>query len=378
MRRVLLLLAALWSTAVLGPAAASAALPAGDIPIGAAFSATGQGATYGGQQADAARLAVEEVNASGVLGPARLVLDVRDDGSSPRTATAAFTALIDGGAVALLGPTLSTSALAADRVAQARGVPVVSVSNTGDGVLDIGDDVFGVALPERVVQPVTVKVSHRRLRYRRAAIISATGDAYSTSARAVFRRSLKRLRGVRVVADATFAAGSPTGRRRALRQVARSRPDVLFIAALAPDVIDVMARARATPALERVPFVGGDSFNTPGLMDQAGDVADGAISGTAWIAGADTPGNAEFVRTYRARLGYQPDQFSAQAYTGVKLLAAAIVRAGSAEPRAIRDALARLRGIDTVLGRFSFDRHRRPVYDPVVQQIRNYTFVRIG
>ncbi len=376
MRRLLAPIALLIAVAL--PTSAGAALPAGDVRIGAAFSLSGAGSTYGGQQEDAAELAVDEVNASGLLGAARLVLDVRDDGSAPRPATEAFTQLIDGGAVALLGPTLSTAALAADRVAQARGIPVVSVSNTGDGVLDVGDGIFGVALPERVVQPVTVAVSHRRLRYRRAAIVWATGDAYSKSAHDVFRRSLRRLRGVRVVADRSFAPGAPTGYRTALRTIAQRRPDVLFIAALAPSVVDVMTAARRMPALRRVPFVGGDSFNTPGLMDQAGDVADGAISGTAWIATGDTPGNAAFVRTYRARLGYEPDQFAAQAYTGVNLLALAIARAGSTDPRAIRDALARLRDVDTVLGRFSFDADRRPVYDPVIQQIRGYRFVDIG
>ncbi|UGS36486.1 ABC transporter substrate-binding protein [Capillimicrobium parvum] len=376
MRRLLTLLVLL--VALTAPAAAGAALPATDIHIGAAFSATGSGSTYGGQQADAARLAVDEVNASGALGPARLVLDVRDDGSSASRSTAAFQQLIDGGAVALLGPTLSTSALAADRVAQARGIPVVSVSNTGDGVLDIGDFIFRVALSERAVLPVTVAVSHRRLRYRRAAIVWARGDTYSRSARDVFRRSLRKLRGVRVVADRSFAQGSAAGHRTALRDVAQRRPDALFIAALAPDVIDLMTIARRTPALREVPFVGGDAFNTPGLMDQAGDVAEGAISGTAWIAGEDTPGNAAFVRTYRERLGYQPDQFAAQAYTGVKLLAAAIVRAGSADPRAIRRALAGLRDVDTVLGRFSFAADREPVYEPVIQQVRDYGFVKIG
>jgi len=127
-----------------------------------------------------------------------------------------------------------------------------------------------------------------------------------------------------------------------------------------------------------VPFVGGDSFNTPGLMDQAGEVADGAISGTAWIASEDTPGNAAFVRTYRAQLGYEPDQFAAQAYTGVKLLALAIQRADSTDPKAIRDALAGLRNVDTVLGRFSFGADRAPRYPPVIQQVRGYSFVQIG
>lgn len=183
---------------------------------------------------------------------------------------------------------------------------------------------------------------------------------------------------MKVVADASFAAGSRAGHRAALAKVARSRPDVLFIAALAPDVIDVMTVARATPALKHVPFVGGDSFNTPGLMDQAGDVADGAISGTAWISTEKTPGNAAFVRTYREQLGYQPDQFAAQAYTGVKLLAAAIVRADSTSPAAIRSALAGLRNVDTVLGRFSFGADREPQYAPVIQQVRGYGFVKIG
>jgi branched-chain amino acid transport system substrate-binding protein len=367
------------AAALLAPAAAYAALPAGDIHIGAAFAATGAGSSYGGQQADAAQLAVDEVNASGALGAARLMLDVRDSGSSAATAATAFTHLIDGGAVALLGPTLSTSALGADRVAQDRGVPVLGVSDTADGVLDIGDFVFRLALSERVVEPVTVAVSHRRLRYRRAAIVWARPDAYSKTSRDVFAHALRRSAGVRLVADASFASGSASGARTALRRVAARRPDVLFLSALAPDLIELMTTARQIPALQRVPFVGGDAFNSPGLIDQAGDVADGAISGSAWIATEDTPGNAAFVAAYRKALGYQPDQFSAQAYTGVKLLALAIQRAGSTDPRAIRDALARLRNVDTVLGRFSFSADRAPVYPPVVQQIRaGVGFVKIG
>ncbi len=377
MRRLLLPLIALAALAL--PAAADAALPGGDIHVGAVFSASGDGATYGGQQADAAQLAVDEVNASGALGAARLVLDVRDDGSDPARAAEAFGRLIDGGAVALLGPTLSRSGQVADHVAQSRGVPVVGVSDTGDGVLDIGDDIFRVALSERVVAPVTVAVSHRRLRYRRAAIVSAAGDAYSTACRAAFRRALRRRHGVRLVADAHLASDDAHGVTRALHAAAARRPDALVLCALAPDLIRLMTAARSMSALKHVPFLGGDAFNTPGLIDQAGDVADGAISGTSWIAGERTPGNAAFVRTYRARLGYQPDQFSAQAYTAVRLLALAIRHAGSTDPRAIRDALARLRRVDTILGRFSFDAGRAPRYAPVVQQIRaGRGFVRIG
>jgi branched-chain amino acid transport system substrate-binding protein len=376
MRRLLVALTTL--VALLGPATAQAALPAGDVQLGAVFSATGAAAAYGGQQAHGAQMAVDEVNASGALGAARLVLDVRDDASTPAGATAAFTQLINGGAVALLGPTLSGAALQADPVAQSRGVPVLAVSNTSEGVLEIGDFIFRDSLSERVVQPATVRVSHRRLGYRRAAIVWATPDAYSKSAHDVFAQVLKQTRGVRVVADAAFASDRPNAYRAALRTVARQRPDALFIAALAPDVVKVMQAARRMPRLKRVPFIGGNSFNTPGLIQDAGAAAEGAISGSAWIATEDTPGNRAFVAGYRARFGTAPDQFAAQSYTGVKLLAMALANAATTDRTAVRNALAALRDVDTVLGRFGFDANRDPVHDPVVQQVRRGRFVKIG
>ncbi|UGS34017.1 ABC transporter substrate-binding protein [Capillimicrobium parvum] len=376
MRRLLPLLTVLLSLLV--PAAAFAALPAGEIRLGAVWSVTGAGASYAALQPAGAQLAVDEVNASGALGGARLALDERDDRSSASRAAELFTQLIDTGAVALLGPTLSNSALQADRVAQGRGVPVLGVSNTGDGVLDIGDVVFRDSLSERAVQPRTVAVTHRRLHYRRAAIVWATPDAYSKTGHDVFREALRGTPGVRIVADRSFASDSANGYRRALRRIARKRPDALFVSALAPDAVKVMKAARRIRALRAVPFIGGNAFNAPGLIAQGGRAAQGAISGAAWIATEDTPGNAAFVAAFRARFGTAPDQFAAQSYTGVKLLAEAIRRADSSDPRAIRDALAGLRDVDTVLGRFSFGPDREPQYTPVVQQIRGGRYVRIG
>jgi len=376
MRRLLPLLTVL--AALVLPAAASAALPAGEVRLGAVWSVTGAGASYAALQPAGAQLAVEEVNGSGMLGAARLVLDERDDQSSAPRATDLFGELIDGGAVALLGPTLSNSALQADRVAQERGVPVLAVSNTGDGVLDIGDYVFRDSLSERAVQPRTVEVTHRRLGYRRAAIVWATPDAYSKTGHDVFRQALEATPGVRIVADRSFASDSPSGYRRALRRIARKRPQALFISALTPDAVKVMQAARKIRRLRRVPFIGGNAFNAPGLIQQAGRAAQGAISGAAWIGSEDTPGNGAFVAAFQARFGRAPDQFAAQSYTGVKLLAEAIRRADSTGPRAIRDALAGLRDVDTVLGRFSFGADREPQYTPVVQRIRGDGYVRIG
>ena len=346
------------------------------IKIGAVWSSSGRGSSYAAEQAAGAQLAVKEVNRERALDrPLRLV--ARDDGSQPERSAQAFTELAERERVAaLLGPTLSNSALVADRVAQRQRVPVVAVSNTVAGLTEIGDYVFRASLPESVVQPEAVAVSKEELRYRTAGIISATGDTYSTSGARLFR-DLLRDRDVRVVADESFKPGDRTAIERAVRAAAARRPGVLIISALTPDVVEVMRTARRTPGLKRVPFLGGNSFNAPALPREAGSAAEGAVSGAAWISGEDTPGNAEFERAFRERFGRAPDQFAAQAYTGVKLLAEAIRRAGSTDRRLIRSELARIRDFPTALGSFSFDAERNPRYEPVVQVIRDGRRVRL-
>jgi ABC-type branched-subunit amino acid transport system substrate-binding protein len=69
-----------------------------------------------------------------------------------------------------------------------------------------------------------------------------------------------------------------------------------------------------------------------------------------------------------------PDQFAAQAFTGVYLLAYAIRDAGKVESAAIRDALAKLKDVDTILGKFSVAANREAVHTPVVQEVKDGKF----
>jgi branched-chain amino acid transport system substrate-binding protein len=128
---------------------------------------------------------------------------------------------------------------------------------------------------------------------------------------------------------------------------------------------------------EWFPFIipaGPAASSRPKLAQLAGPAAEGAISGAAWFIGAETPGNQDFIRAYKARYGSDPDQFAAQAYAGAHIFATAIKNAGSADPQAIRDAMARIKDLDTVLGKFSFDVNRNPVYEPVLQVVKDGKF----
>jgi branched-chain amino acid transport system substrate-binding protein len=214
-----------------------------------------------------------------------------------------------------------------------------------------------------------IRVTHTKLGYERAAIFYTPEDAFTRSGYEAFKQALESS-GVQIVAVEPVAIGQ-TDFTRQLTAIRDLRPDAIVLSTLTAEAAAIMRQARELGISQDVQFLGGNGLNSPQLLDLAGSAANGAVSGAAWTYGAPTPGNRAFVKAYRDQYGADPDQFAAQAYAGVYLLATAIKHARSTDPRAIRDALAGLRNVDIVLGKFSFDENRNPVQTPLVQIIRD-------
>ncbi|MGK2849537.1 MAG: ABC transporter substrate-binding protein [Candidatus Limnocylindrales bacterium] len=123
-----------------------------------------------------------------------------------------------------------------------------------------------------------------------------------------------------------------------------------------------------------VPIIGGNGFNSPAIIKNAGKDAEGVVVGAAWNSASQSPENQAFLAAYQAAYSSAPDQFATQAYTGVKLLAEAIKRAGSTDRQAIRDALPEIKDFPTPLGSFSFTELRDADHPAVVQIVKDGTF----
>lgn len=355
------------TTATAGPALS------GEIPMGAVWSLTGDAAVYGPSQKNAATLAVDEINKSGMLGAAKIKLMTEDDRSTKEGAIAAFDNLIKKDkVVAILGPTLSNSAKAADPIAQEAKVVVLAVSNTAGGIVEIGDFIFRDSLPESAVQPNTVKVTKDKLGYKKVAVMYGDDDVFTKSGYDVFKKVLEE-QGIQVLTTETFKK-KDTDFSAQLTKIKGLNPDQIIVSALAEEAAGIMSQGRQLGIPESVHFIGGNGFNSPKLAQLAGQFAEGAISGAAWFIGNDTPGNKAFVEAYKARYGANPDQFAAQAYAGVYILAHAMKTAGSSDSKAVRDVLANIKDLDTVLGKFSINAQREPVHPPIVQVIKNGKF----
>ena len=89
---------------------------------------------------------------------------------------------------------------------------------------------------------------------------------------------------------------------------------------------------------------------------------------------ADTPGNRAFVENYMTKYDSEPDEFVAQAYATVYILANAIAVAPSIDSNTIRDAMAHITDLDTILGKFSFDANGDAVYNSIILIVRNGKF----
>ena len=345
----------------------------GEIPIAGVWSLTGDAAVYGPSQKNASELAVDEINKSGMLGEAKLKLITEDDRSTKEGAITAFDKLIKKDKViAILGPTLSNSAKASNPIAQDAKVIVLGVSNTASGIVEIGDFIFRDSLPESVVQPNTVKITRDKLGYNKVAVMYGDDDVFTKGGYDVFKKVLDDS-GIKILTIETFKK-KDTDFSAQLTKIKGLNPDQIIVSALAEEAAGILTQARQLGIPDSVHIIGGNGFNSPKLAQLAGPAAEGAISGAAWFVGNDTPGNKKFVEEYNKKTGSNPDQFAAQAYAGVYIIANAIKNAGSSNPQAVRDALAKTKDLDTVLGKFSFNEKRDPVHFPVVQTIKNGKF----
>jgi branched-chain amino acid transport system substrate-binding protein len=340
--------------------------------IGAALSLTGPGKLFGSAQRSGIQLAQDEINASQLLGTTRLQVIIEDDGSDRDQASAAFQRFIENSHVlAIIGPTLSDTALAVDPIAQQAGVPVLAISNAAAGITQIGSFIFRDCLSESQLTPQTIKMVRQRLKLRNAALLYSDTDPNRAGSHG-FKAALQDM-GVHITAEQVFSADQ-TDFSAQLDEIAASRPDALFVTAPSHSAAPILLQARQH-GLKSVPIIGSNGFNSDSVLRSAGDAAEGLIVGSSWSAISATPRNQQFIQSYHARYGVDPDQIAAQAYSGVYILATALKDAGTAsDPRALRDALERMKKLDTPLGMFSFNDAHDADYPPSVQIVRGGRF----
>lgn len=303
----------------------------------------------------AARLAVQEVNDSHILGNRTLVLDSLDDSASTSRAILVAQRLRDDPRVrAVVGHlTSGTTIAAADIYNSVTPVVELSPSASSPDLSGKGPYTFRVCATDLVHGNVLARFAQQQLGARFASIVYLNDD-YGRGILGTFREEFTKLGGTIVSADpvmpSTIADLGPY-----LERIQRDgRSQVIMIAGDRVTGVAVLRQARARGIT--LPLIGGDALT--GIQSE-GAIAEGVMITSNYLP--DKPGetNATFLRSYAAMSGGQvPDHRGAGAYDAIHLIAQAI-RDGGSSRREIRDALARI-GQDRppyegVTGRVTFD-----------------------
>src|ERR1700693_2524730 len=334
------------------------------IKLGAILSITGAGGVYGPQSRDGMNLAVKQINNSGGVNGAQIALTINDDASDKaQSAQVAQKLIQEEQDLALLGPTLSNSAVAVHPLAENQKTPILAVSTTGINIVPNCNFpstvacryVFRDSLGEEKAIPDNIQSYASDAHPSTGVLLVAQDDKFSSDGGKIVQATVSKYN-IQLLKTIKFnkaeADLSPY-----VTQAVQLKPDVIFITSLGGIPAKIMTEARKQGWTGQ--FLGGNGFNTATVSKQAADAGKGARSASAWYLGNNFASNADFVSAYKAEYSSDPDQFAAQGYAAIKILADAAKRANLtfsdlAGDRDKQRAAMESVNIQTPLGPFQF------------------------
>ena len=258
----------------------------------------------------------------------------------------------------------------AQPIAQEEGVPVLAISNTAAGITEQGDYIFRNSLTEAQVIPQTVAKSIETYGLENVVVMYSNDDAFTESGYEVMASSLEE--SDVTVADTLTFSKADTDFRALLTEAKNLNPDAIFVSGLIEAAIPLVTQARELGI--DVPIIGGNGFNNPQLMADAGEAAEGVVVGAAWNSASDNAENTAFLADYEEKFGGQPDQFAAQAFAALHIVDHAVREDCSADRDAIKAGLGNITDLPTVLGSISINADRDAEHDAVVQVVKDGAF----
>ena len=343
------------------------------IKVGEFASLTGKQASFGQTNHRGAMFAVEEINAAGGVLGRKLELVTGDTRSVPgEAATVVKKLLVRDKVVAVLGETGSSAALEAAPLCQNAGVPMISATATNPRVTEAGDYIFRACFIDPFQGTVLAKFVHETLKARRVAVLVANSSAYSVGLTKYFREHFTAAGG-EIVGEQKYSEGDKDFRAQ-LTAIKGVKPDAIFASGDYAESALLCVQARQLGI--EVPIFGGDTWDSPALVDIGGTSVEGGYFSAHFSPDSTDPTVQTFVQRFRNRWsGASPDTGTSLGYAAVMLLADAIRRAGSTEGAKIRLALATTKDFQGVTGRITIDAQRNASKSAVIFTVKDGKFM---
>jgi branched-chain amino acid transport system substrate-binding protein len=312
--------------------------------------------TFGESVRNSFLIAVEEANAKGGVAGMKITWVIQDDKNDATEAANVANLLVNQHRVkAIVGSVTSKATIPVSDIVQAGKIPTISPTATNPKVTVADgkrkDYMFRACFIDPFQGAVLAKFAQDTLKKGNAAVLYDASNDYSKGIAEVFRDAFRK-QGGKVAAfesygkdDVDFSA--------LLTKVKASGADVMFL----PDYynkVGLIAKQAQEKGL-KIQLIGPDGWDSPDLVKIAGGAIEGGYFSNHYSPDDKRPEVVAWVKKYREKHGQVPDALGTLAYDATNMLLEAIRKAGSDDPKKIREALASMKDFRAVSGKSTMD-----------------------
>ena len=327
------------------------------VKIGHVGPTSGGIAHLGKDNEMGARMAIDELNAKGVtIGGKKVKLELlaEDDAGDPKQGTAVAQKLVDSKVQGVVGHLNSGTSIPASKVYSDAGIPQISPSATNPKFTRNGyKTTFRVVADDVHLGGTLGRYAVNELHGKSIAVIDDR-TAYGQGVAEEFEKAVKAAGGS--IAERQFTTDKATDFTAILTAVKAKKPDVVFYGGM-DAVAGPMIRQMKQLGIN-AKFMGGDgvcSGELPKLA--AGAMADGQVicAEAGGVEGKQKAGMEKFKADFKKKFNTDVQIYAPYVYDAVNVMVAAMVKAGSSDPKVYLPVLAKTKDFHGVTGDISFD-----------------------
>ena len=347
------------------------------INVGALFNLTGGQASLDVPSLNGFNLAAKEINEAGGIN-GKMINVVSYDGKTEQT-TCANNAkrMIDvDNCVVIAGLSDSNYALAAGNICQSNGVPFITSGATLPTLPDqVGDMMFLAPFGDNIQAYACADYALQDLGLTKCYLLTDQSMEFTKTLAQYFVERYTE-NGGEIVLEDNYMNKDPDFSAQIDRFLADPKgAEIIFISGVPDDAGVVVKQFRDKGVT--LPIISGDGFDTPLLLEVAGEQANDTYIATHASLANPSEKMQNFVAAYTEEYGTAPENaFAGLGYDTMYLIADALSRAESLEGADIRDAIASTAGLEGVTGTVTYENGSHvPTKSVTINKVENGEFV---
>jgi branched-chain amino acid transport system substrate-binding protein len=329
----------------------------GVIRIGHVAPMSGPSAHLGKDNENGARMAIDELNAAGVVingKKVRLELISEDDAADPKQGAAVAQKLVDAKVAGVIGHLNSGTTIPASKIYSDAGVPQISPSATNPKYTRQGfKTAFRVVADDVQLGSMLGKYAVQTLKAKSIAVIDDR-TAYGQGVAEEFTKAAEAA-GAKIVGK-EYTTDKATDFNAILTNIKGKSPEVVFFGGMDSVAGPMLKQMKSLGIKSR--FMGGDGACTTDMSKFAGDALGDNVVFCAEAGGVEGASKAaldEFLAKYKAKYNTEVKLYAPYVYDAVKVMVMAMVNANSSDPAKYLPRLAATSDYNGVTGPISFD-----------------------